>query len=30
MSLEEAGCTCPADLLEPDDGKGWGARFEAA
>lgn len=23
-------CTCPADLLQPDDGKGWGTKFETA
>lgn len=23
-------CTCPADLLEPEDGKGWATKFETA
>lgn len=23
-------CTCPTDLLEPDDGRGWATKFETA
>lgn len=25
-----SACTCPADLLHPDDGQGWGTKFETA